>query len=145
MLRSEGKMVPPSKIVLAAKAATQEHAEVAKEIGSADQPGERAKVGPAQEPKGRQDMVMAAGFLAAAAAVMAANPALAQDVQEAASAVADAAADAGAEDAEEVVGTVANSSGDLFEPLVQFNAGIIAGIDNAACHVCRCWMLGPRI
>jgi len=126
-----GKMVAPSKIVLAAKATTQEHAEVAKEMVSEDKPEQRPQVGPAAEPKGRQDMVMAAGFLAAAAAaVMAANPALAQDVQEAASAVADAAADAGADDAEEVVGTVANSGGDLFEPLVQFNAGIIAGIDN---------------
>ena len=31
----------------------------------------------------------------------------------------------------QVVGEVAQQSGDWFEPLIQFNAGIIAGIDGA--------------
>ncbi|CAJ1392995.1 unnamed protein product [Effrenium voratum] len=70
--------------------------------------------------------LVAAGALAVFAV---AEPALAQ---EAATAVAGAAADAAgaAEDAEEVIGEVAQSGGDWFEPLIQFNAGIIAGIDG---------------
>ncbi|CAK9016583.1 unnamed protein product [Durusdinium trenchii] len=66
-----------------------------------------------------------AGALATLAA-FASDPAMAQEVV---GAVAEAAADV-ADDAEEVVGEVAQSSGDWFEPLIQFNAGIIAGIDG---------------
>eukprot|EP00435_Cladocopium_sp_Y103_P037367 s3940_g9.t2 len=69
-------------------------------------------------------MPVVAGALATLA-VAASNPAMAQEVADAAADIASAA-----EDAEEVVGDVAQSSGDWFEPLIQFNAGIIAGIDG---------------
>lgn len=69
-------------------------------------------------------MPVVAGALATLA-VVASNPAMAQEVAGAAADVASAA-----EDVEEVVGDVAQSSGDWFEPLIQFNAGIIAGIDG---------------
>lgn len=69
-------------------------------------------------------MPVVAGALATLA-VVASNPAMAQEVADAAADVASAA-----EDVEEVVGDVAQGSGDWFEPLIQFNAGIIAGIDG---------------
>jgi len=62
-------------------------------------------------------MPVVAGALATLA-VVASNPAMAQEVADV------------AEDVEEVVGDVAQGSGDWFEPLIQFNAGIIAGIDG---------------
>ncbi|CAE7376080.1 unnamed protein product [Symbiodinium natans] len=127
-----GKKKVPSKIVLAVKAtAAQEPMEKPLKETKPEAKVDVKELGGRQHMALSDDQVKVAfGVLAAAAAaVMAANPALAQEVQEAASAVADAAADAG-EDAEEVVGTVASSGGDVFEPLIQFNAGIIAGIDN---------------
>eukprot|EP00930_Biecheleria_cincta_P095816 TRINITY_DN87721_c0_g1_i1.p1 TRINITY_DN87721_c0_g1~~TRINITY_DN87721_c0_g1_i1.p1 ORF type:complete len:563 (+),score=138.53 TRINITY_DN87721_c0_g1_i1:70-1758(+) len=82
----------------------------------------------------------AAALAVSAAAFLASHPAFAQEVQDVLSSAAEtmaqgadindeAAADAAAEAADELISS-STDSGDWFEPLIKFNAGIIAGIDD---------------